>query len=442
MNTTQRPDSERTPRLIALLDGRVVGAIYQGKRSQLRFLYEDAWRSAEDGYPLSLSMPLTAAEHGHTEVNAFLWGLLPDNERTLDHYARTFGVSARGPLALLAHIGADCAGAVQLVPPERLSEVRGHSPEVRVDWIDEEEIARELRSARETGLAGHDRRTVGQFSLAGAQPKIALFRSGEKWGRPLGRTPTTHILKPPSREFAGYAENEHLCLELAAELGLGSAHSTVHAFSGEIAIVVERFDRLPVAKGVRRVHQEDTCQALAVMPWNKYESDGGPGIAAIIGLIQESSLEPEIDVGRFVDLLALNWVIAATDAHAKNYAFLHVPGGGIRLAPFYDIASYLPYAGPRLDAVKLAMRIGKEYLVRRIARSDWRTLATSARLSPPYVIARVEALLPRIPDAVRSAVSRATARGLAPEFIEMLAERMVDRSRECAERLRAGKSVG
>nr|MBO2488266.1 hypothetical protein [Gammaproteobacteria bacterium]PZN76108.1 MAG: hypothetical protein DIU57_17670 [Pseudomonadota bacterium] len=53
---------------------------------------------------------------------------------------------------------------------------------------------------------------VSYFSLAGAQPKLTLHRQGERWGIPAGRTPTTHILKPPLRELAGFAENEHFCL--------------------------------------------------------------------------------------------------------------------------------------------------------------------------------------------------------------------------------------
>jgi len=193
------------PKLIALLDGRVVGAVYRDSHARYRFVYEADWRLAEDSYPLSLSMPLTAGEHDHKEVEAFLWGLLPDNERTLDQYARTFGVSARNPLALLAHIGADCAGAVQLIPPEQLHELEGTPDEAQVDWIDDDEVARELRSARETGLPGRDRKTAGRFSLAGAQPKIALYRAEGRWGKPQGRTPTTHILKPPSMECAGDA---------------------------------------------------------------------------------------------------------------------------------------------------------------------------------------------------------------------------------------------
>lgn len=441
MSQDRGASSKSQPKLIALLDGRVVGAVYRDSRPRYRFVYEADWRSADDSYPLSLSMPLTAAEHDHKEVEAFLWGLLPDNERTLDHYAKTFGVSARNPLALLVHIGADCAGAVQLIPPGQLQELEGTQAEAQVDWIGDDEVARELRSAKETGLPGHDRRTAGRFSLAGTQSKIALFKGDGRWGKPQGRTPTTHILKPPSTAYAGIAENEHLCLALSSELGLGAARSEVRAFDGEVAIVVERFDRLPTGANYRRIHQEDLCQALSVLPWNKYENEGGPGIAEVVALIQESSLEPETDVGRFLDMIALNWVLAATDAHAKNHALLHVPGGGIRLAPFYDVASYLPYVDRRLHEIKMAMRIGREYLARRVARSDWMTLAKAAKVPQKYVLERLEALLPRIPEAAERVVERAIAEGLAGEVVEPLTARIVERSRECTERLRQGAAA-
>lgn len=442
MTETRTRRAETQPRLIALLDGRVIGAVFQDNRSRLRFDYDETWREAEDSYPLSLSMPLTAEEHQHDAISAYLWGLLPDNESTLEHYGRTFGVSARNPVAILAHIGADCAGAIQLVPPNRVDEIRGGAG-TEVEWISEADVAQELRLSKEIGLPGRDRRTLGRFSLAGAQPKIALFRDLEtgQWGRPIGRTPTTHILKPPSNEFKGFAENEHFCLDLASQLGLRAVESAVKVFETEIAIVVDRFDRVVSGREVRRIHQEDMCQALSVLPWNKYENDGGPGVPEVVGLIQESSLEPEVDVDRFIDATVLNWVLAATDAHAKNFAFVHLPGGGVRLAPFYDVASFLPYADRRLYEIKSAMRIGREYLVRRIALADWKRLADSARLPEQRVIGRLESLLQLMPDATSTVERRAIEQGLDPLIIGALAARIKERAVECAKTLRLGSTA-
>lgn len=422
------------PKVIALLDGVVVGAVYQDPNARYRFVYDDAWRAEAESFPLSLSMPLAAAEHGHKAVESFLWGLLPDSERTLDRYARTFGVSARNPIALLTHIGADCAGAVQFISPDRVHEFEGTPLTDDVTWIDDSDIAQALRSVKETGLAGNTRQTLGQFSLAGAQPKIALYNRGGRWGRPLGRTPTTHILKPPSADYTGFAENEHLCLALAGELGLSAAKTSVQSFDGETAIVVERFDRRVRGDVYRRVHQEDLCQALSVLPWNKYESDGGPGVGAIVPLIQETSSAPETDVGRFIDMMALNWVLAATDAHAKNFAFLLAAGGAARLAPFYDMASFLPYTESRLFDVKMAMRIGTEYQVRRVVKSDWMKLAEQSKLPARYVLERVEALVARVPEAVERVGERAIAEGLDGSVIRPLVEGVRERGHACLAR--------
>ena len=418
--------------LVALLNGTLAGNIYQSSSGNLRFVYDDDWRQAEDAFPLSLSMPLAAVEHGDDVITAFLWGLLPDNERTLDQYGRFFGVSSRNPVALLRHLGADCAGAVQFVAPENADEIQAVAQAGRIEWMDEHDVARELRTARERGIPGVSVGTVGQFSLAGAQPKIALVEEDGRWGRPSGRIPTTRILKPPSGEFSAFAENEHFCLELAAGLQLGAVQSRVMKFDDEIAIVVNRFDRVKRRHQYVRIHQEDICQALGVMPTRKYESEGGPGIAAIITLLRDVSTSSIEDIERFIQATALNWVIAATDAHAKNYALLLGPRGGVRLAPFYDILSYLPYADSALHEVKLAMKIGGRYLVKRVTRSSWETLAESTGLPGKDVLQNVAVVLERLPAIVDRVAGNSIEAGLNSESVEKLRTRVLARTKECA----------
>jgi len=108
-----------TNQLIALLDGREVGAVHN-KNARLSFVYNDAWRADPGAYPLSLPMSLASAEHGHARIEAFLWGLLPDSDRVLENWGRRFQVSPRNVFRLIAHVGEDCAGAVQFIRPERL----------------------------------------------------------------------------------------------------------------------------------------------------------------------------------------------------------------------------------------------------------------------------------------------------------------------------------
>lgn len=427
--------------LVALFGGKRIGRVLRNAVGKLRFVYDPAWRTSAQAFPLSLSMPLAAEEHHDDVVSAFLWGLLPDSERTLDRYARVFGVSARNPVALLSHIGLDCAGAIQFIAPDRADETSA-SQTGSIDWLDDSEIARELRSVREIGIAGTSQATVGQFSLAGAQPKIALLEESGRWGRPTGRIPTNRILKPPTGSFHGFVENEHFCLELAARLGLGSVASRIMRFGDEIAIVVDRFDREKIGDTYVRIHQEDACQALGIMPTRKYESEGGPGIADLMTLIRDASSAVEEDIERFVRATALNWIIAATDAHAKNYAFLHGAGGRIRLAPFYDIISFLPYADAELHRVKSAMKIGHTYLIRRINRSSWDTMAKETRLSEHYLLELVASVIDETPAACHTAAAAAIAEGLDETTITALRDRVLDRVRRCRMTLASTSDAG
>lgn len=98
--------------LLVLLEGREVGTVRQA-RGRLGFTYADTWRGAPGAYPLSLSMPLAAAGHPHAAIEAFLWGLLPDNEYVLRRWAQRFHVSPRNAFALIARVGEDCAGAAR-----------------------------------------------------------------------------------------------------------------------------------------------------------------------------------------------------------------------------------------------------------------------------------------------------------------------------------------
>jgi serine/threonine-protein kinase HipA len=201
-------------------------------------------------------------------------------------------------------------------------------------------------------------------------------------------------------------------------------------FAGEVAIVVERFDRTLEGKIWIRVHQEDLCQALAIMPTKKYERDGGPGVSSLISVLQEASTKPDVDIERLIRATALNWVLAATDAHAKNYALLHGTRG-VRLAPFYDILSYLPYADAKLYRVKLAMRIGTEYEVKRVHRRDWLALARQGRVPASTVLGHVVAVLEALPDVVNRVAERCISEGLEPSTIRLLQERTRDRIVRC-----------
>jgi serine/threonine-protein kinase HipA len=417
--------------LIALIGDRIIGRIRRLPQGRLAFTYEEDWRDADDAYPLSLSMPLAAAEHGAGRIEPFLWGLLPDNERVLDRWARKFQVSARDAFGLLANVGEDCAGAVQFVRPDRLDEIRSGALD-KVAWLDEAELAERLRLLREDHAAWRLPGDSGQFSLAGAQPKTALLLENGRWGIPSGRLPTTHILKPPTGHLDGHAENEHVCLVLARALGMPAATSRVERFGDELAIVIERYDRVRRGNEILRVHQEDMCQALAVLPMRKYQNEGGPSVASVVELLRTSSSERALDIATFIDAIAFNWLIAGTDAHAKNYSLLLSGGPRVRLAPLYDVASILPYDHIDKHRIKLSMKIGGEYRLRDIGLRQWRKLAAEMRLDESRLIARLAEMVEQIPDAVAD-IREATRRdGLDQPVVERLEAKLIGRAQYCA----------
>lgn len=428
-----------TDELIVLLGAREVGRVRRDAKARLSFVYDRAWRDADEAYPLSLSMPLAATEHGQSAVEPFLWGLLPDNERVLDRWAQKFQVSARNSFALIAHVGEDCAGAVQFVRPERLDEMQSGAAD-NVDWLDETDIAERLRALREDHAAWRLPRDAGQFSLAGAQPKTALLFDNDRWGIPSGRLPTTHILKPPTGPLGGHAENEHICLALARALGMPAAGSWVACFGEERAIIVERYDRVRVGNEIIRVHQEDICQALAVLPTRKYQNEGGPSIAAIVELLRAYSSERADDVETFIDAIGFNWLIAGTDAHAKNYSLLLSSGPRVRLAPLYDVASLLPYDEFQMQKIKLSMKVGGEYRLRDIGLRQWRKLALEVRVNEERLIDRLVAMANHIPDAIADLGATARRDGLDQPVVERFETRVVERANECAKALSAAGS--
>lgn len=420
---------------MVLLNGVEAGTVEQTPGGHLQFTYAERWREDRSAYPLSLSMPLARARHEDGVIRPYMEGLLPDNDRVLEMWARQFGVSARNPYSLLKHVGEDAAGAVQFVPRSRVAGLRREPGSV--EWLTESEIslrlARLLVDQSEWRRAG-DR---GLFSLAGAQPKTALLWAGGRWGVPSGRIPTTHILKPPALDLEAFAENEHLCLRLAGALGLPAVNSELGRFGDQLAIVVERYDRVADGEEITRIHQEDFCQAAAVSPRIKYEAEGGPGAGAVARLIEEHSSDAGQDLDTFVAALALHWAIGASDAHAKNYSILIAPGGQVRLAPLYDVLSVLPYPDrfyPR--KVQLAMTVGGENRLWYLGSRHWDRFAKASGLSVDRVRDRVLDTVSRVPDCLADVCAEASEEGLPAPFLTRFQNTLTDNAVRCRSLLR------
>jgi len=402
-------------------------------KNRLSFRYAPQWQTSGMAFPLSVSMPLTRDEHPHETIEAFLWGLLPDNQSVLDQWGRQFQISPRNVFRLIEHVGEDCAGAIQFIPEENEDALITQPYSEQVQWLNEGEFNERMHLILENQASQRLSSDLGQFSLAGAQAKIALYRSPETGARgiPRGMTPTTHILKPAPPSFPGFVENEHFCLSLAAALGMTSARSTVIHADDLPVIVVTRYDRHFQGGQYIRVHQEDFCQAQAKYPDLKYQSDGGPSVEDIGNTIWDVSNDAVTDIRRFADALLLNFLISGTDGHAKNYSLLLAGNNQVRLAPTYDIASSLPY--PRQISphkAKLAMKIGSEYHLKKIEPRHWQTCAKQLRLPSGALIERLHGMCQRVEPTTTELAKDLKDQGLSHPIVPTLADAISQRASE------------
>jgi serine/threonine-protein kinase HipA len=260
----------------------------------------------------------------------------------------------------LQEIGGECAGAVSLVEP-------GGAPPFASapdpEWLTEPQLASLLAELPTRPLlAGpHDEEGV-RLSLAGTRDKLPVLLRDDRVGITRGRPPSTHIIKMPP-EIDGFVANEAYCMALASEIGLSVA-TAMPVRAGHLdALMVERYDRFRAGLTVRRIHQEDFCQASGRPPEMKYEAEGGPGVAECAEIINAHAAGPGASLLNFLDALLFNLLIGNADAHSKNYSLLLEGPGAPRLAPLYDLLSTRVYG--RRFGRKMGMKYGGEY------RPEW-----------------------------------------------------------------------
>ena len=420
--------------LYLFLNETLMGTLFRSTQGKLRFCYDKDYLRKGPGIPLSLSMPLQEECYPHEKVTPFLWGLLPDNDLLLERWAARFQVSASNPFALLGALGEDCAGALRFVSEDHLKKVhQGGKKKLTMAHIEERLSA--LQSDPSLGRTLEDQ---GQFSLAGAQAKTALQKVGSQWFLPWGNEPTTHILKPPRPDLNGHVENEHFCLQLAACLGLETAASEVVHFGKASAIVVTRYDRIERNKKILRLHQEDMCQALSISPSRKYENMGGPGIPAIMELLNQSSSAKK-DRDTFMRAILFNYLILGSDAHGKNYSLLLGNHGEVRLAPLYDIASLLPYT-PRPRDQRLSMRIDHVYRDDQITPRHFERMARRCEYSYPQLHETIQEYLSKIPELSKSLCAELYRKGIRHPVLRILNKSLQQRCTMIAQEFQTSKT--
>lgn len=433
-----RPSKSRA--LSVWMNGERVGTWVTHPAKPDEFGYTPEWLTTDGARPISLSMPLRPTEYKGETVTAYFDNLLPDSRRIRERIQRHFGASSSGAFDLLAEIGRDCVGAIQLlpdsVPTPEVRKIEG----VTLTRKDVEHLLADLLRPTLVGTVESDNFRI---SLAGAQEKTALLRLNEKWMRPKGTTPTTHILKLPIGTGGGgidlttSVENEWLCAEILREYGVPVAQCSMDRFGEQQVLVVERFDRRISSDGswIVRLPQEDLCQATGVPSDRKYEADGGPGIRKIMGLLLGSSRADE-DRRDFFKTQILYWLFCAIDGHAKNFSLFLEAGGGYRLTPRYDVLSAFPVLGTSKrmlspKKVKMAMAVegkNRHYLWHSILGRHWEETAKRCGLGSVFR-SLVAELLDRTPGAIESVSSR-----LPKKFPDSVASPILDGLRASASR--------
>jgi serine/threonine-protein kinase HipA len=420
------------PRLYVIMHGREVAVLSSPRAQTIGLTYTDDAIAVTRG--LSCSLPAVGGHYTGARVDNWISGLLPDRSEVLTRWRAMYGVKRQDAYALLWHVGEDVAGAARFVRPDRLDAAVGAPAATR---LADAEIGARIGRLAADAAAWSPSPGTGQFSLAGAQAKFALARRDDgAWIDPASDTPTTHIFKPAIPNMPDQDLNELLTMRLAAAVGLPVARTELTAFDGQRALVVTRFDRYRSAEGAwHRVHQEDAVQALGLPPALKYEEHRGPGVRDIVSLLRQNVTggNRDRDIETFVDAVAFNWLVVGTDAHARNYSLMH-HGTSTRLAPLYDLNSFLPYAreGGRAS---LSMRIGfNEFDPARVAGRDWDEFARDCHLDPTQVLARVTEMAERILDTVSRVVAAAAAPWESP-LPQRFRREVLRHVRDCQRRL-------
>ncbi|MBV2159098.1 type II toxin-antitoxin system HipA family toxin [Achromobacter denitrificans] len=411
-------------------------------RGEMELQYDANWVGADIGRPLSLSLPFNLQNlplRGEKVANYFD-NLLPDSDAIRRRAAERFKTGSIEPFDLLAAIGRDCVGAVQLLgqdeEPEGFDRIEGVP-------LSEEDIERHLIETV-TPLAfaaGRDPDADFRISLAGAQEKTAFLWWGGQWLVPQGATPTSHIFKLPlglmggrRADFSTSVDNEWLCLRLLKAYGLAVADADIATFGRQRVLVVERFDRrvAPNGQWLMRLPQEDFCQVEGCSPLRKYENEGGPGLKALFATLRQS-VNAEADMKTLMAAQVLFWLLRAPDGHAKNFSIQLRPRGRFQLSPLYDVMSVYPALGdgPSLWSpygIKSAMALfgkNRHYEMHSIQRRHFNSTAQrvgyAATAEPiieellartPAAIAEVQAALPRdfsprVADAILGGLEQA-----------------------------------
>jgi serine/threonine-protein kinase HipA len=417
----------RLQSLMVAMNGEEVGTLYRDGDGAMSFQYATSWWQDVDARPISLSLPLRAERHRGAAVFNFFQNLLPDSDAILTRMQTRFQVATTHPFDLLAAIGRDCVGAIQLYPANsQLPAVTA----MTATPLTEGQIAA-LLAGYQTAPLGMTEHSDFRISLAGAQEKTALLWMQGQWQQPVGSTATSHIFKLPigrlehhNIDLSDSCENEWLCLKIAKAYGFETANAELATFGDKKVLIVERFDRRWSQNGqwLMRLPQEDFCQAMGIAPALKYQADGGPSITDSMKLLMGSRLA-SVDRETFFRTQILFWLLAAIDGHGKNFSLFIEAGSSYRLTPIYDVLSAFPLftaGGIQEKKAKMAMALegkNRQYHISMIQPRHFISTAEKVGFSVPKTVK----LLQQMANQTEEVIAKVTAR-LPADFPESISE--------------------
>lgn len=386
-------------------------------------------RDYQDGFPISVSMPVQSEPYEAPLVYDFLTNLLPEGEHILRELERTYRLEKDDIFGILASVGQDCAGALILVDPDAPT---NPITEGRYELKPVEDIRRwaKLSLDRPAYLANSATGRL-RLSLAGMQSKGALYFDADDLPYdPVGDAASSHLLKPRLSGFSpDTAVVEWFTMCLAREVLGPDAVPDCDLWEGIYRVA--RFDRIRELETgtVYRLHQEDLCQALGFARGVKYETDrrGDNSFAYLIGRLLEdldrrrliTSLGDERQ--RFTERILTNVLLGNADGHLKNYGLLYTSGNLIEIAPLYDAVSTIaislrsksgkPYARgeppvPTVLDTNMGLHLGNARDLQSVSREALARFAADIGVAPRFVLRRFDELGERFNESITTVAQR------------------------------------
>ena len=382
------------------MNSEKVGMFMKDDEGKYSFSYDAEYAARRNPMPLSPRLPVGEKPFGDMETRVFFTNLVPEG----DLYAgmcKLTRVDVSDKFGFLEKWGRECAGALSFSPDMELKPVKNGRIELSIS-----NFYKGRRSPLSFGPDIDPGEIQPRMSLAGGQDKTPVIIEDGKIWYPVGDTMSTHILKANVQGFDASARNEVFCLHVAAELGLPVPDSFVIPVKNGAFACIKRYDRQDGC----RLHQIDFCQALGILPENKYQEtrSGEDYLKRMLSMTEALDAAGPGGISaaeHFAKAMCYNYLIKNTDAHAKNFSLLY-RGDDERwhaeISPLYDLNSMHIYNVEPF----MAMSYGGEIHYHKIRGENFIRLAENLGLDADWMVSMAADMAENIPDAANDVAKR------------------------------------